>query len=251
MNQPADKAQPPSESRSDIAGLLKPDERKALEAFYEQTADAGVYHLPDEMMKRLAEIGVVRRTSGQRYATTEIGEAIVNGVMSEQQALRPPTDAPVAWQHSDGRLLTAGQLNSAASAIKDSWKNATPLYAASVSASEPNWISVKDRLPELNQIVAARKDSTSYPEIITYMAGARWGVELVEWTPLPTTHRTESATPDAMQRAEKDQLGYALGKLSMALGHPAFIAEPPNSIESLLIEHAALRIAHLAEGGPK
>lgn len=58
--------------------LLNTDELAALRRFYETCQDGEGYDVPKAMMQRLAEIGVVRRTSGSYYETTEFGLRVLH-----------------------------------------------------------------------------------------------------------------------------------------------------------------------------
>ncbi len=54
------------------------DERKAFERFNETSEDGEGYDVPKQMMKRLAQIGVVHHTSGGIYGVTEFGNWMLN-----------------------------------------------------------------------------------------------------------------------------------------------------------------------------
>lgn len=58
---------------STTAPLLSPDDMKWLERIQDQFADGEGYDAPAETMKRLADLGAVRRTSGSHYALTSFG----------------------------------------------------------------------------------------------------------------------------------------------------------------------------------
>ncbi len=57
---------------------LTVEERGALERFNETCEDGEGYDVPKQMMKRLAEIGVVNHTSRGIYFITEFGRAILS-----------------------------------------------------------------------------------------------------------------------------------------------------------------------------
>lgn len=61
------------------AALLNAEEFAALQRFYECALDGEGYDVPDAMMRRLAEIGVIRRRSGTYYLTTDFGDALLTG----------------------------------------------------------------------------------------------------------------------------------------------------------------------------
>lgn len=63
-------------SRS-FAGLLRTDEIAALRRFDECAQDGEGYDVPKEMMRRLAEIGVVRRCFGAHYEATDFGMRVL------------------------------------------------------------------------------------------------------------------------------------------------------------------------------
>jgi hypothetical protein len=52
---------------------LSADDMKWLQRIEDQFADGEGYDAPAETMKRLADLGVVRRTSGSRYTMTSFG----------------------------------------------------------------------------------------------------------------------------------------------------------------------------------
>lgn len=55
------------------APALSPDDMKWLERIQDQFSDGQGYDAPANVMKRLAELGVIRRTSGSRYTLTAFG----------------------------------------------------------------------------------------------------------------------------------------------------------------------------------
>lgn len=57
--------------------LLSADELAALRRFDECAQDGEGYDVPKEMMRRLAEIGVVRRRSGAYYEATDFGQLVL------------------------------------------------------------------------------------------------------------------------------------------------------------------------------
>ncbi|HAK91126.1 hypothetical protein [Massilia timonae] len=58
--------------------LMNADEMAALRRFDETCQDGEGYDVPKTMMQRLAAIGVVRRTSGSYYETTEFGLRVLH-----------------------------------------------------------------------------------------------------------------------------------------------------------------------------
>lgn len=58
--------------------LMNADEMAALRRFDETCQDGEGYDVPKTMMQRLAAIGVVRRTSGSYYETTEFGLRVLD-----------------------------------------------------------------------------------------------------------------------------------------------------------------------------
>jgi len=66
--------------------LLNANELAALRRFDECAQDGEGYDVPKEMMQRLAEIGVVRRTSGSYYEHTDFGQHVLGNT--------PPPSGP-------------------------------------------------------------------------------------------------------------------------------------------------------------
>lgn len=64
---------------------IMPDEMKALERFHECATDGQDYDVPKEMMRRLAEIGLLRRVTANYYAHTTFGLSVLNGEFVAQQ----------------------------------------------------------------------------------------------------------------------------------------------------------------------
>lgn len=62
----------------DSLNLMNADEMAALRRFDETCQDGEGYDVPKTMMQRLAAIGVVRRTSGSYYETTEFGLRVLD-----------------------------------------------------------------------------------------------------------------------------------------------------------------------------
>ena len=56
--------------------VLTPEERAAFERFHETWEDDVGYDVPKEMMKRLAEVGVVYHVTAGRYGITEYGHSV-------------------------------------------------------------------------------------------------------------------------------------------------------------------------------
>jgi hypothetical protein len=75
--------------------LLNADELAALRRFDETCQDGEGYDVPKAMMQRLAAIGVVRRTSGSYYETTDFGMRVL-----DQPAPSAPgtPEAPAGWK---------------------------------------------------------------------------------------------------------------------------------------------------------
>lgn len=75
--------------------LMNADEMAALRRFDETCQDGEGYDVPKTMMQRLAAIGVVRRTSGSYYETTEFGLRVLH----QSAPIAPGTpEAPALWQ---------------------------------------------------------------------------------------------------------------------------------------------------------
>lgn len=74
------KRAPASDTRAAV--LLNAEEMAALRRFNETCEDGEGYDVRKEMMKRLATIGVVRRTSGSIYEITEFGMYVLDGTIA-------------------------------------------------------------------------------------------------------------------------------------------------------------------------
>lgn len=55
------------------------DEMKALRRFHDCVMDGEGYDVPTEMMRRLAEIGLLRRVTANYYQHTTFGLSVLNG----------------------------------------------------------------------------------------------------------------------------------------------------------------------------
>ncbi|MFK3741651.1 hypothetical protein [Massilia sp. TN1-12] len=73
-------ATPASDTRAAV--LLNAEEMAALRRFNETCEDGEGYDVRKDMMKRLATIGVVRRTSGSIYEITEFGMYVLDGTIA-------------------------------------------------------------------------------------------------------------------------------------------------------------------------
>lgn len=86
----ADASLPSEQHGLSVAKLpfaILPDEMAALERFHECAMDGEGYDVSKEMMQRLAEIGLVRRRSGNYYEHTTFGLAVLNGEFKEASCL--------------------------------------------------------------------------------------------------------------------------------------------------------------------
>lgn len=89
------------------AALLDENELAALRRFNETCEDGEGYDVPKAIMRRLAEIGVVRRTSGSYYEITEFGMCVL-----EQPAPAPMPNAflPIPMVRVNQLLREHGQV---------------------------------------------------------------------------------------------------------------------------------------------
>jgi len=82
---------------------LQDSELAALRRFYECAADGEGYDVPDSMMRRLADIGLLRRTSGKFFETTVFGLAVINGDFDVPSSAGEPAISDPApfdqWMH--------------------------------------------------------------------------------------------------------------------------------------------------------
>lgn len=92
-----------------LAELLNAEELAALRRFNETCEDGEGYDVPKEMMKRLAEIGVIYRRSGAYYQFTEFGMLIlgapahiVTGVSDIRRADSLAAGAAAKTEQDDG-----------------------------------------------------------------------------------------------------------------------------------------------------
>jgi hypothetical protein len=76
-------------ARPVAANLLNADELAALRRFDECAQDGEGWDVPKEMMQRLAEIGVVRRKSGNFYEATDFGQAVLAQSLASTAATQP------------------------------------------------------------------------------------------------------------------------------------------------------------------
>ncbi len=75
-----------TETLDQIANLpfaILEDELKDLHRFHECVSDDEGYDVPKERMRRLAEIGLVRRVTANYYEHTIFGLAVINGSFSK------------------------------------------------------------------------------------------------------------------------------------------------------------------------
>jgi len=73
--------------------LISTADREWLERIQDQFADGEGYDAPKDVMRRLAELGCVRRTSRDRYAITSFGMHVLF-----------PTDWPLPLRTHDERM---------------------------------------------------------------------------------------------------------------------------------------------------
>lgn len=79
------------------------DEMKALLRFHECVSDGEGYDVKKPMMQRLAEIGLVRRVTGNIYEHTIFGLSVINGDFNGRAAIQQPA-APISWPKPSQRL---------------------------------------------------------------------------------------------------------------------------------------------------
>ena len=138
---------PPVQQEPDRSNLLTAQEWADLRRFDETARDDNSYAVPAERMKRLACIGVVRRTHGSRYEHTEFGLSLL-GAPPVQQAR-----ADVDWR---GLAL---DLEARAKTVESQTTERAMLAAAHglrLMGSAPPAPAVEKRKPlTLDQIIAA------------------------------------------------------------------------------------------------
>lgn len=122
----------PVAQQSGAGALLNAEELAGLRRFKETCDDGEGYDVPKAMMQRLAEIGVVRRTSGSYYETTDFGLRVL-----EPTEAGAPTAAaePASMTESDARAaLRALPLDQVVGMVRgrESAAPAAPLSAISL-----------------------------------------------------------------------------------------------------------------------
>lgn len=83
------------------------EEMTALRRFDETTRDDESYDVPKEMMQRLAEIGLLRRKSGNYYEHTTFGLSVINGDFAT-----PPQVEPAGCAHCQNPLYAGTKCKS-------------------------------------------------------------------------------------------------------------------------------------------
>jgi hypothetical protein len=84
---------------------ILPDEMEALRRFHECVTDGEGYDVPKDMMKRLSEIGLVRRVTANLYEHTAFGLSVLNG---DFDAAPAPAEQPFGqWCKEEGKRLLA------------------------------------------------------------------------------------------------------------------------------------------------
>lgn len=117
------------------AGLLNKDEMACFKRFYECALDGDGYDVSNEMMQRLAEIGVVRRTSNAHYETTKFGLFIIDNALTEEQAHTETVGAVIGYLDPMSLLnFQSGRSNKEWLWAKGETGN-IPVYA------EPRWVA--------------------------------------------------------------------------------------------------------------
>ncbi|MTD33991.1 DUF551 domain-containing protein [Paludibacterium denitrificans] len=89
-----------------------PDEMKALRRFHECVTDGEGYDVPKDMMKRPAEIGLVRRVTANIYEHTNFGLSVLNGDFDAPTAQVPDGWRDISTAPKDGRTVLLGYFNS-------------------------------------------------------------------------------------------------------------------------------------------
>jgi hypothetical protein len=114
----------------DSLNLMNADEMAALRRFDETCQDGEGYDVPKTMMQRLAAIGVVRRTSGSYYETTEFGLRVLDQPAPSAPGT-PEAPKKPAHGHRDDYLLMANARRIAARrfSITPNWAFAAELFA--------------------------------------------------------------------------------------------------------------------------
>lgn len=79
---------------SNLPFAILPDELNALTRFHDCACDGEGYDVPKEMMRRLAEIGLLRRVTANYYEHTTFGLSVINGDFSAQPSDSKPTTQP-------------------------------------------------------------------------------------------------------------------------------------------------------------
>lgn len=72
-------AEPGTPGKPRLPFEMQDVELAALHRFYDCATDGEGYDVSDSMMRRLAEIGLLRRTSGKYFETTVFGLSVING----------------------------------------------------------------------------------------------------------------------------------------------------------------------------
>lgn len=99
-------AQPAPRPVPDLPVAITPDEMASLARFCETCEDGQEYDVPVEMMRQLAVIGLVRRTTGSRYEITNFGLAVTAGKFNALPA-QPEQPAPIKTGPSGKTMWTA------------------------------------------------------------------------------------------------------------------------------------------------
>ena len=119
-------------------GLLNEEEMADLRRFDETVRDEGSYDIPKERMRRLAEIGVIRRTTGSQYCHTYFGLSLLNAAPPAPAVETVPVPVADLMKLKALTNFNTSALAAAVSAMASEWLTAPP--APAVEKTRPGFI---------------------------------------------------------------------------------------------------------------
>lgn len=101
-------SQPVINQQAQLPFAILSDEMKALHRFHECVTDGEGYDVSKEMMRRLSEIGLVRRVTANYYEHTTFGLSVINGDFAAPVARAESKDAE-RYQHLVEEAISVGK----------------------------------------------------------------------------------------------------------------------------------------------
>jgi hypothetical protein len=117
-----------AEAQCTLPFAILEDEMQALRRFHECVTDNEGYDVPKPMMRRLSEIGLLRRVTANLYGHTIFGLSILNGDFDQsaiEQARREERERIAAWVEKQRNAIPATGIEFSAAILAPNGKEWT------------------------------------------------------------------------------------------------------------------------------